>query len=133
MPLPVPPDFAPAPTAAERARWTEADASARPARLARLRARLDADGLDAYLGIRPENARYLTGFTLGDGEDRVAGNSGRFLVSAEQVVVLADSRYTIQAVREAPGARVEPVTYDMAAGWPALTGSIGARRSRTRN
>ena len=128
MPLPVPPDFAPAPTAAERARWTEADASARPARLARLRARLDADGLDAYLGIRPENARYLTGFTLGDGEDRVAGNSGRFLVSAEQVVVLADSRYTIQAGREAPGARVEPVTYDMAAGWPALTGSIGARR-----
>jgi len=128
MPLPVPADFAPAPTPAERVRWADADADARPARLAMIRARLAAEGLDAYLGVRPENARYLTGFTLGDGEDRVAGNSGRFLVSAGEVVVLADSRYSIQASREAPGARVEPVTHDMAAGWASLAASLGARR-----
>jgi Xaa-Pro aminopeptidase len=125
---PHPADFASPPTPADRRRWSDADATARPARLARLRARLAAEGLDAYLGVRPENARYLTGFTLGDGEDRVAGNSGRFLVSGDEVVVLADSRYTIQAAREAPGARVEPVTHDMAAGWAALAASLGARR-----
>ena len=60
----------------------------------------------------------------------MAGNSGRFLVSADEVVVLADSRYTIQAAREAPGARVEPVTYDMAAGWadarPVASAHVGS-------
>ncbi|MCU0505342.1 MAG: Xaa-Pro peptidase family protein [Chloroflexi bacterium] len=128
MRTPLPDDFAPPPTPADLARWAAADEAARPARLARLRARLAAEGLDAYLGVRPENSRYLTGFRLGDGEDRVAGNSGRFLVSGDDVVVLADSRYTIQAGREAPGARVVPVTYDLAAGWAALAASVGARR-----
>jgi Xaa-Pro aminopeptidase len=42
--------------------------------------------------------------------------------------VLADSRYTLQARREAPDARVEAVTYDLAARWAELCGSIGARR-----
>ncbi len=126
--LPVPTDFGPPPTAGERARWADADAAARPARLARIRARLASDGLDAYFGIRPENSRYLTGFALGDGEDRVAGQSGRFLVSGDEVVVLADSRYTIQAGREAVGARVEPITNDLAARWSELAASVGARR-----
>ena len=126
--LPRPGDFAAPPDTADAARWAEADEAARPARLARLRARLAAEGLDAYLGVRPENSRYLTGFRLGDGEERVAGNSGRFLVSGDEVVVLADSRYTIQAGREARGARVVPVTYDLAAGWADLVGSVGARR-----
>ena len=128
MRRPEPGDFALPPGPADHRRWADADAAARPERLARIRARLAADGLDAYFGVRPENARYLTGFALGDGEDRVAGNSGRFLVWGDGVVVLADSRYTIQAVREAQGARVEPVTYDLAAGWAALTASVGARR-----
>jgi len=126
--LPAPGDFAAPPTADDLVRWAEADDAARPARLGRLRARLTAEGLDAYLGVRPENSRYLTGFRFGDGEEKVAGNSGRFLVSGEEVVVLADSRYTIQAAREATGARVAPVTYDLAAGWADLAGSVGGRR-----
>jgi Xaa-Pro aminopeptidase len=126
--LPRPGDFAARPTPADLARWTAADEDARPARLGRLRARLAAESLDAYLGVRPENSRYLTGFRLGDGEERVAGNSGRFLVAGDEVVVLADSRYTIQAGREATGARVAAVTYDLAAGWADLVGSVGARR-----
>ena len=65
---------------------------------------------------------------FGEGEEKVAGHSGRFLVTADEVVVLADSRYTLQARREAPGARVEDVTYDLAARWPSLLASIGARR-----
>jgi Xaa-Pro aminopeptidase len=86
------------------------------------------EGVDAYFGIRPENSRYLTGFVLEDGEDRVSGNSGRYLVSADEVVVLADSRYRLQAVAEAPDARIEATTYDLPAIWPALLGSVGARR-----
>lgn len=126
--LPHPADFPPPPSDADRARWAEADTVARPARLARLRARLAAEGVDAYFGIRPEHMRYLTGFSLDDGEDRVAGNSGRFLASADRVVVLADSRYRLQAAAQAPRATIEATTYDLAAGWPALMKSLGARR-----
>jgi len=126
--FPVPADFA-APPGPRRLRdWDEADRTARPARLARLRERLAAAGLDAYFGLRREEIRYLAGVALGEGEEKVAGHSGRFLVSADEVVVLADSRYTIQARREAPEARIEDVTYDLPAHWPELVASLGARR-----
>jgi Xaa-Pro aminopeptidase len=126
--LPHPADFQAPPGAVDRARWAQADREARPLRLARLREKLAAEGVDAYFGVRSENARYLTGFVLEDGEDRVAGNSGRFLVSGDELVVLADSRYRLQAGAQAPEARVEAVTYDLAAGWQELARRIGARR-----
>ena len=44
--------------------------------LAPLRERLAAEGVDAYFGVRPEHMRWLTGFTLAEGEDKVAGHSG---------------------------------------------------------
>jgi len=125
---PVPADFAPAPTVPERAAWEEADRAARPARLVRLRARFAAAGVDAYFGVRREHMRYLTGFTLGDGEEKVAGNSGQFLVGADEVAILADSRYTIQARREAPDARLFEAYNDLPGRWTDLVGSVGARR-----
>jgi Xaa-Pro aminopeptidase len=125
---PDPADFAPPPTAADRARWAEADATTRPARLARLRTRFEAAGIDAYFGLRREHMRYLTGFTLADGEEKVAGTSGQFLVSGDEVVLLADSRYSIQARREAPEARIVDGPRDLAAGWAELAASVGARR-----
>ena len=126
--LPEAADFAAPPTDADRTRWTQADAAARPARLARLRARFEAAGIDAYFGLRREHMRYLTGFTLADGEEKVAGVSGQFLVSGSDVVVLADSRYDIQARREATGARVVDGPRNLAQGWPALVAGVGAKR-----
>jgi Xaa-Pro aminopeptidase len=126
--LPHPADFAAPPVAKDLGRWVEADNAARPVRLARLRARFAEQGIDAYFGVRPEHMRYLTGFTLEDGEDRVAGHSGRFLIGPDQVVVLADSRYRLQAGEQAVGARIESTTYDLAAIWPGLVRSVGARR-----
>jgi Xaa-Pro aminopeptidase len=114
------------PTAADLARWHAADEAARPRRLARLRERLAHEGVGAYFGVRRENTRYLTGFELGDGEEKVAGNSGQFFVSADQVVVLADSRYTLQAAEQCAGARVERVYNTLVARWPELLGSLGA-------
>jgi len=128
MRRPIPADFAPPPSAARHLAWEEADRAARPARLARLRAKLAAGGFDAYFGLRREEIRYLAGVVLGEGEEKVAGHSGRFLVSGDTVVVLADSRYTVQARHEAPDARLEPVTYDLPARWAELCASIGARR-----
>ena len=126
--LPAPADFVAAPTPADLARWDEADAADRPARLARLRARFEAAGIDAYFGLRREHMRYLTGFTLGDGEEKVAGTSGQFLVSGADLVVLADSRYAIQAAREVSGARIADAPRDLATAWATLIESIGARR-----
>jgi Xaa-Pro aminopeptidase len=101
---------------------------ARPSRLARLRARFADEGVDAYFGVRSEHMRYLTGFRLAAGEDKVAGQSGQFLVGSDEVVVLADSRYTIQVRREAPDARLFEVYHDLPSRWPELVGSVGARR-----
>ncbi|MGI8703129.1 MAG: M24 family metallopeptidase [Candidatus Limnocylindrales bacterium] len=114
----------------DRARWREGDRAARPRRLDRLRQRLAQEGLDAYFGVRPENARYLTGFALDDGEEKVAGQSGYFLVGGDEVVVLADSRYAEQAGEQCEGARIEPVYRDFEQRWPALLAglrSIGER------
>jgi Xaa-Pro aminopeptidase len=125
---PAPDDFAPPPTADDHARWTEADHTARPARLERLRARLRSLEVDAYFGVRRENSRYLTGFVLADGEEKVAGHSGQFLVGRDEVIVLADSRYEIQAARESPAARIKDAGYDLPGAWPELLAWLGARR-----
>lgn len=125
---PVPGDFGSAPAPEDRALWDDADREARPARLARLRARFAAAGVDAYFGVRSEHMRYLTGFTLANGEDKVSGDSGKFLVAADEVVVLADSRYTIQARAEAPEARLFETYHDLPQRWPELVASVGARR-----
>jgi Xaa-Pro aminopeptidase len=126
--LPEPADFAAPPTPSDHARWLAADTAARPHRLTRLRARFEAAGIDAYFGLRREHMRYLTGFNLADGEEKVAGTSGQFLVSGGEVVVLADTRYAIQAKREAPGARIVDGPRDLASDWARLVGSVGARR-----
>jgi Xaa-Pro aminopeptidase len=72
--------------------------------------------------------RYLTGFALGDGEEKVAGVSGQFLVGGDEVVVLADSRYTIQVRREAPEARLFEAYGNLPERWPELVASVGAHR-----
>jgi Xaa-Pro aminopeptidase len=125
---PRPDDFAAPPDAAQREAWSDADRTARLARLGRLRARFADAGIDTYFGVRREHMRYLTGFTLGDGEEKVAGTSGQFLVGGDEVVVLADSRYTIQARREAPDARLVEAYGDLPERWADLLASVGARR-----
>jgi Xaa-Pro aminopeptidase len=125
---PTPADFAGPPTEQQRRLWEEADREARANRLERLRARFADAGVDAYFGVRREHMRYLTGFTLGEGEEKSAGNSGQFLVTGDEVVVLTDSRYSIQARRQAPGARLFDAYGDFPKRWPALAASVGARR-----
>ena len=116
------------PTAADYERWRAADREARPLRLAAFRARLEQEGVDAYFGVRRENVRYLAGLELGDGEEKVAGHSGQFLVSANDLVVLADSRYTVQVREQCPDARMEQVYNDLFSRWPELLASIGSPR-----
>jgi Xaa-Pro aminopeptidase len=126
--LPQAADFAPPPDAVTRHRWSDADTAHRPGRLSALRARMADAGVDAYFGVRREHMRWLTGFNLADGEERVAGHSGQFLAGADDVVVVTDSRYTVQARREAPDAVVDEIGYDLPAAWPDLLARVGARR-----
>ena len=117
---PLAPRKAGTPTADDLARWSEADAAARPIRLAHIRERMAQEAVDAYLGVSRENTRYLTGFVLGEGEEKSAGDSGRFLASHDDLVVLADSRYREQAEEECPGSRIEESYYDLPDRWPGL-------------
>ncbi len=126
--LPEPADFAPPPSPDQLAAWDEADRIARPARLARLRARFAEAGFDAYFGLRREHMRYLSGFTLAEGEEQSAGNSGQFLVTADETVVLADSRYRLQAQRQAPEWRIAEAYRDLPTRWPELLAAAGAKR-----
>jgi len=84
--------------------------------------------VEAYLGVKREHMRWLTGFTLAEGEEKVAGHSGQFLVGGDEVIVVTDSRYTVQAGREAPEAVVDESGYDLPEAWPRLAARVGARR-----
>jgi Xaa-Pro aminopeptidase len=112
------------PTDADVERWTADDRRARSRRLAGLRERMARETVDAYFGVRRENTRYLTGFDLHDGEEKVAGVSGQFFVSGDEVVVLADSRYTLQAQQQSPDARIEEVYGDFNVRWPEIVRSL---------
>ena len=125
---PEPADFAPPPRAADRARWHEADLEARPGRLARLRERMAANGVDGYFGLRWEHMRYLTGLPFDEAEVASAGDSGKFLVTLDDVFVLADSRYTIAVQRDAPGTRLFECYNALAERWPELLAASGVRR-----
>ncbi len=114
------------PTTLDLERWRESDRLARPKRLEAFCQRLEREGVGAYFGVRRENIRYLTGLEFGEGEEKVAGNSGQFLVSRDEVVVLADSRYTLQVQEQCPDARMERVYNDIYSRWPELLGSLGA-------
>lgn len=70
-------------------------------RLARLRASMARDELDAFVTSQPENMRYLSGFT---------GGEGVALVSAERAVLASDFRYYEQVKQQAPAFALAEVT-----------------------
>jgi Xaa-Pro aminopeptidase len=86
------------------------------------------EGVDGYFGVRWEHMRYLTGLPFDEGEVTGSGDSGKFLVTATESIVLADSRYTIAVQRDAPDSRVFECYNALADRWPDLTLSAGVTR-----
>jgi Xaa-Pro aminopeptidase len=125
---PHPADFAPPPTAADRARWAEADRAARPQRLQRLRDRMADAGVDGYFGVRWEHMRYLAGLPFDEREIAGSGDSGKFLITGDESIVLADSRYTLLVERESPDSRIFECYNALADRWAALVAEAGVRR-----
>lgn len=125
---PHPADFPAPPTAADRARWADADRVARPERLGRLRTRMVAEGVDGYFGLRWEHMRYLTGLPFDESEVAGSGDSGKFMVGLEDVWVLADSRYTIAVQRDCPDAKLFEIELQLTDTWAELVARTGVRR-----
>ena len=128
MRIPEPVDFAAPPTSADRARWEEADRSARPRRLDALRDRMAREGVDGYFGVRWEHMRYLTGLPFDEGEVSSSGDSGKFLITGTESIVLADSRYTLAVRRDAPESRLFECYNALADRWPDLVAGAGVTR-----
>lgn len=125
---PHPADFAAPPTASVRQRWAEADRAARPERLARLRKRMADAGVDGYFGVRWEHMRYLTGLPFDESEIAGSGDSGKFLVTMDQVFLLADSRYTIAARRDAPDTTLYEIQRQLTDEWAGVVAAAGVHR-----
>ncbi len=71
-------------------------------RLAALRARMVELEVDTFFLMSPENRRYITGFT---------GSNGFVIVTADDALLITDSRYVEQAENQAPLFRV--IRYDL--------------------
>jgi Xaa-Pro aminopeptidase len=80
-------------------------------RLERMLDELDRRELGGMLVSRPENRRYLSGFT---------GSAGILLINRDRAVLAADSRYTEQANDQAPDFQVVPAR----SGWDWLVQSL---------
>ena len=74
------------------------------ARLKTLRGQLQDSTIDAMLVTRPENRRYLSGYSARDGQ--IDETSGFLLITKESQYLFTDFRYMIQARKEAKGFEV---------------------------
>lgn len=66
-------------------------------KLAKLRAEIDTAGIQAFMITRPENRRYISGFT---------GSAGTLVVTQTSAYLLTDFRYIEQAQAQAPAFQV---------------------------
>ena len=72
-----------------------------PQRIARLQDAIQAQGLDAFLVSIEANRRYLSGYSAEDGQfDETAG---ALIIASPRLLLATDSRYELQAQREAAG------------------------------
>ncbi|WP_291300802.1 Xaa-Pro peptidase family protein [Desulfosporosinus sp. BICA1-9] len=62
-------------------------------RIERMRQRMHEERIDAYIVIRPENGRYLSGFT---------GGEATLYITSEKALLLTDFRYIAQAKAQSP-------------------------------
>jgi Xaa-Pro aminopeptidase len=92
--------------------------SATDARVARLRSILDERELDGMLISRLANKRYFSGLRLMAEEESTW--PGTLLVTRDAKLLLADSRYTEQAEREAPGWEVILTTGGIGENLPSI-------------
>jgi len=92
-------------------------------RLERLRAGLDARGLDGFLVSQPESRFYLSGYAGHDLPPR--DSAGYLLVTRDRALLLTDPRTTEQAEAEAP--LYEVLTYPAGSRGPETIGQTAQK------
>lgn len=91
-----------------------------------IREALTAKKIDTLLVLVEENRRYLSGFT---GEDHQFDESaGGLLITLDELILVTDSRFEIQAGTEAPLYEVVIYRKGLAKELPALLRRLGTRR-----
>jgi Xaa-Pro aminopeptidase len=85
-------------------------------RLEKLRLKMSQANLAGVLITRPENRRYLSGFT---------GSSGVLIITHSRQALATDSRYYQQVKTQCPGWELIEVGYDFAGNLPDLLREIG--------
>ncbi len=82
--------------------------------------------IDALMVLIEENRRYLSGFT---GEDHQFDESaGALFISADQLILATDSRFELQAAREAPLFDVVVYRKGLAKALPGILGRLAVRK-----
>jgi Xaa-Pro aminopeptidase len=95
-------------------------------RIRQLRAGLPAAGIEALLVLVAENRRYLSGFT---GEDTQFDESaGALIITSKELLLATDSRYELQARREAPDYEVICYKEGLAKQLPAIVERLNITR-----
>jgi Xaa-Pro aminopeptidase len=116
-------------TAARAALATAAPAAPAPVeRSTRLRAAMQAAGLHATLVTGSAGKRYFAGFVLQQGEEWTSGYSGALIVTPDSRILLADARYTEQAMIQAPGWEVRRTRKSIGEELAAIFDTGGIRR-----
>ncbi len=95
-------------------------------RVVKLRKALARKKLDTMLVLIEENRRYLSGFT---GQDTQFDESaGALLITADRLILATDSRYELQARREAPAYKTVGYPEGLIKELPRLLRRLGSRR-----
>lgn len=95
-------------------------------RLAMLRQSLAPESPDALWIIQPENRRYLSGYKASD--TQINESSGSLLITGKKAFLITDSRYTIEAEREAVDFEVITFKKDLVT---ELTGLLTRLKAKT--
>jgi Xaa-Pro aminopeptidase len=95
-------------------------------RLSKIRASMAENQMDAFLVLIGENRRYLSGFTAED--HQFDESAGALLICAQQQILATDSRFELQAMREAPLYEVIIYRKGLAQALPGLADRCNIRR-----
>jgi Xaa-Pro aminopeptidase len=94
-------------------------------RIADLRQRLAGMDCDTAWIIQPENRRYLSGFKAEDSQ--LTESSGSLLISESRSLLATDSRYTLDAERDALDFEVKTLKKGLVKGLPGLLKLMGTK------
>ncbi|MEN8231544.1 MAG: Xaa-Pro peptidase family protein [Thermodesulfobacteriota bacterium] len=95
--------------------------------LEKIKAAIKRKSADALLVTQPENRRYLSGYTATDLS--IAESSGVLLISGRGTpLLLTDSRYSLQAEKEATGFEVVSVRSSLLGALKKMLPQLGIRR-----